>query len=125
MVRAAIAVIVGYSLWTVIWVGANALFFASAAQAASKNETVTQVPILLGMLMTSIICSLAAGAACGSIKASMPAATALGTLLLLTGIAVQSSVWNLMPLWYHAAFLVLLVPVTTGAAKLTGRSPSR
>jgi hypothetical protein len=125
MLRATIAVIVGYSLWTVIWVGANAAFFAAAAQAASKTEPITQIPVLLGMLMTSIICSLAAGAACGRIKASTPAAAVLGTLLLLTGIAVQSGLWNLMPMWYHAAFLVALIPVTIGAAKLAGRSPRR
>ena len=125
MIRAAIAVIIGYSLWTVIWIGANAAFFAGAAQAASRNEPITQVPVLLGMLATSLICSLAGGAICGRIKPSTPAAAVLGTLLLLTGIAVQSGLWNLMPLWYHAAFLVALIPVTIGAAKLAGRSPRR
>lgn len=120
MLRAAIAVIVGYCLWTAIWLGANAAFFGSAAQAASKNEPITHVPALLGMLATSVVCSLAAGAVCGRIKASRSAAAALSVLLLLTGIAVQSGQWNLMPLWYHVPFLVLLVPMTLGAAALAG-----
>ncbi len=39
-------------------------------------------------------------------------------LLLLTGIGVQSTVWHLMPLWYHATFLVLIVPVCVLAGRL-------
>ena len=43
-------------------------------------------------------------------------------LLLLTGIAVQSTMWHLMPLWYHATFLVLIVPVCLLAGRLRRQS---
>ncbi|MCX5690445.1 MAG: hypothetical protein NTV94_11795 [Planctomycetota bacterium] len=127
MIRAAIAVIVGYIVWSAIWVGANAALFSGAAEAVSKQEPVTQMPVLLGLLVTSVICSLVAGAVCGGIKPSVSAAAVLGALLLLTGIGVQSSLWNLMPLWYHAAFLLLLIPVTMQAARLASprRLPAR
>jgi hypothetical protein len=42
----------------------------------------------------------------------------MGTLLLATGIAVQASVWNLMPVWYHVPFLVLVVPACILGARL-------
>jgi hypothetical protein len=35
----------------------------------------------------------------------------MASLLLLTGIFVQASVWTLMPIWYHVPFLALLVPI--------------
>jgi len=38
----------------------------------------------------------------------------VAVLLLATGIGVQTSVWTLMPVWYHLALLGLLQPITSG-----------
>ncbi len=53
-------------------------------------------------------------------RAWMGSAITLGVLLLLTGIGVQASVRDLMPVWYHVVFLALLIPATIIAAKLAG-----
>jgi len=118
MLRAIIAVIVGYALWSVVWVVGNAVLFARAAEAVGRGEAFLEPGPLAGALVLSVACSLLAGAACGKIAGARtrPAALVLGGLLLLTGIGVQASIWNLEPLWYHAAFLVLLGPVTVLAA---------
>ena len=34
------------------------------------------------------------------------------------GIAVEASVWSLLPAWYHIIFLVLLIPVTMAGGRL-------
>ena len=43
---------------------------------------------------------------------------ALGILLLLFGLMVQVMAWSYLPIWYHAIFLVLLVPVTMIGGRL-------
>jgi uncharacterized protein (DUF983 family) len=40
-------------------------------------------------------------------------------LLLLVGIFVQMGIWDKIPLWYHLAFWILLIPMTIIGGKLT------
>lgn len=115
-----ISVIAGYVVWTVLWLGGNALLFSAAAQRAAAGEAVTDVAMLLPILLWSVVCSLAAGFAVGRLDKSEARRSAIiaGSLLLLTGIGVQASVWTMMPLWYHLAFLVLIVPVLIMGCRL-------
>ena len=124
MLRAVIAVIVGYALWTAIWLGGNALVFAEASEVVASKQPYSEPGPLAGILVLSVVCSLVAGAAAGAIAANRGAVAAvvLGALLLVTGIAVQAGVWSLMPVWYHVTFLVLLVPATIAGARLAPRS---
>ena len=46
------------------------------------------------------------------------AVVVMAVMLLVTGIGVQSTVWSLMPVWYHLAFLGLLVPVALVGGRL-------
>ena len=73
----------------------------------------TPVP-LLALLGLAVLCSLAGGYVCGAISLSQStrAVTVLGVFLFATGCFVQSTVWHLMPLWYHVIFLGLVIPVT-------------
>jgi hypothetical protein len=120
MLRAIIAVIAGYALWTALWLGGNALLFTDAAEAVARDEAFTAPGPLAGILVLSIICSLAAGLTAAAIapKKATPAALTLALLLLATGIAVQAGAWSLMPVWYHLTFLILLVPITMLGARL-------
>jgi hypothetical protein len=52
-------------------------------------------------------------------------AVALGVLLLATGVLVQLKLWYLIPLWYHLAFLLVLIPMTLLGARLRAGSRSR
>lgn len=124
MVRTAAGVIVGYLLWTLLWLGGNALFFGAATDSVAAGRPYTATGGLIGLLLLSIVCSIAAGVTTTIISKRQlrTAALALAVLLLATGIAVQSGVWALMPLWYHLTFLALIIPVTLLAAGLVRRS---
>lgn len=112
MIRSILAVIAGYFAWTALWlVGGIALLAAFSIDPAA--ESISSVGYLGGALVLSIACSLLGGFICGKITQSKTIAVwVLGTLLLLTGIAVQASAWSVMPVWYHLTFLLLLEPVT-------------
>lgn len=44
----------------------------------------------------------------------------LGVLLLVVGIVVQASYWNVLPVWWHLCFLVSILPFTLLGARLRG-----
>ena len=123
MVRAILGVIVGYVVWTAVWLGGNAALFAGAQEAVARGEAIAGAWPLLGVLGLSVVCSVLAGVVCARICSArgMGPAIVLAVLLLLTGIGVQARIWKLEPVWYHAAFLVLLVPVTLAGAKVSAR----
>lgn len=126
MLRAALGVIVGYAVWTVLWLGGGAAFFGSMADAVGAEQRYDAAGPLLGLLALSIACSLAGGVVCAFLARSrrLGASVVLAALLVLTGIGVQASMWSLMPVWYHICFLVLLIPVTIGAARLAPHKAS-
>lgn len=122
MLRAIVAIIAGYALWTALWFTGNLTLFAEATKIAGAGERYDKTGPLVGILILSVVCSIAAGLAAsliaGRTTRARVAALILGLLLLLTGIGVQLGVWELMPVWYHLTFLLLLLPVTMLAAVL-------
>ncbi|REJ79946.1 MAG: hypothetical protein DWQ30_14370 [Acidobacteria bacterium] len=123
MKRRILAVVVGYAVWTALWLGGNALFFSELAAAAQAGEAITDGGALAGVLGLSFVCSLIAGLVTASIWASRRVALITGALLLLTGIGVQASAWSLMPVWYHLVFLAAIVPLVLLGARMRGASP--
>jgi len=115
-----LAIVLGYLVWTVIWLGANQFLFADAAAQVESGEALDDMSALFSLLGLSVICSVCSGfmlriMATGNRKAWV----VLSGLLVATGISVQGSVWTLMPIWYHLAFLILLAPgVRVGSGKL-------
>lgn len=77
---------------------------------AGEPET-DPVPLLL-LLAANVVASFCAGiSACLLGQASgHEAALWLGAVLLVVGAFVRAQYWPLMPLWYHATFLLLLIP---------------
>lgn len=128
MLRAILAIIAAFALWTTLWLIGNALFFSDAAEVVGRGEPYTDPGPLAGVLALSLVCSLVAGLTAALIggKRARAAAIVAGVLLLLTGIGVQAGVWDRMPLWYHLSFLILLVPVTLLGSRLAlvRRAPS-
>jgi len=120
MGRAIAGVIAGYVVWTVLWLAGNNLIFAGAAESVAGGRTLEDRGPLIGILVLSVVCSLAAGASTAAIAKLKTRVSVLvmAVLLLLTGIGVQISVWSLMPVWYHLAFLALIVPVCMVGARL-------
>jgi hypothetical protein len=74
---------------------------------------------LLSLLILGLICSLSAGyvAAAVARSASRLPVAVLGLALLASGALVESTLWHLMPVWYHAAFLGMLIPATLAGRK--------
>ena len=124
MIRAILAVIVGYVVWTVIWL-AGGLALMPAIPDQPNDAGVYNDSLYLGIsLVLSVICSIVCGIASGKIarRAMHPAVIVTALLLLLTGIGVQGSAWSGMPVWYHVPFLLMLVPFTLLGAKFGARS---
>lgn len=122
MLRIIAGVLIGYAVWTVIWIGVHSTLFHAAGQAAARGEPITETGPLLRMLVLSVVCSLGAALVCGMIsRRSELAAAVLAALLLLTGLGVQIAVWKLFPIWYHLIFLPIVPVVTYALASRSGR----
>ena len=135
MVRIILGVIVGFIVWSILWVGSDAIFSwispdwgktsAEFREAAANNTPYTlSSTVLLALLVKSFIVSIISGFITALIARENTKSTLiLGILLLLFGIFVQASHWNYMPLWYHIPFLILLIPMTILGGRLKKQSP--
>jgi hypothetical protein len=130
MGRIILGVIVGFIVWSVLWVGSDAIFSVISPdwgktsadfRAAVENKTPFALgsTVLIILLIKSLIVSIISGYAAAMIARETDKSTlVLGILLLVFGIFVQAAYWNYMPLWYHIPFLILLIPMTMLGGKL-------
>jgi hypothetical protein len=131
MLKMVLGIIVGFVVWTVLWVGSHALFAALSpnwfgkmgtdmADAAGKGIPYqVDSTILILILIESFIVSIISGYVTAAIANENVLSTfILGILLLLVGILIQASIWNYMPLWYHLPFLIFLIPMAVLGGKL-------
>ena len=97
MKRPIIAVIVGYLVWTALWLGGNALLFSAATAATGASKPFTAPGRLAGLIALSLLCSVAAGVAAAGIgrESARSAVWVTAALVLATGIAVEAGVWSL------------------------------
>ncbi len=124
MLRIILGVLTGFILWSVIWVGSDALFSAISPSwgkaamdfreaVAAKTPYSADSTILMILLVKSAIVSIISGFIAALIaKENFKSTLGLGVLLLVFGIFVQAMHWDYMPLWDHIPFLVLLIPMT-------------
>ena len=125
MARSILAVLAGFAVWTVLWLGSNAALAAAFPAAYNPDGATESAGILLALLALSVGFSVVAGYRGATLAREKPRpyALALGVLLLVVGIGVQLQYWAVMPLWYHVLFLVLLVPgVLMGARARLGKA---
>ena len=131
MVRIILGVIAGFLVWSIVWIGSDQVLmnlssgWYGAHQLSFETAMLNQTPftpdntILVMHIVRSIIISLMAGFLAAFIaNENKKAPLILGVLLLLFGLMVQIMAWNYLPVWYHVAFLALLVPVTVLGGKL-------
>ena len=136
MVRIILGVIVGFIVWSVLWVGSDAVFSAISPdwgktsmdfRVAVENKTpfALSSTVLLTLLIKSFIVSIISGFVTVLIAGENRKSTlVLGVLLLIFGIFIQSVYWNYMPLWYHIPFLLMLIPMTIFGGKFAPRRRS-
>jgi len=130
MLRIIIAAIIGFVVWSILWVGSDAVFMAISPwykeslegfQKALETNTPFEVPstLLIISLIRSVLFSIISGLITAIIsQESSKAPLFAGVLLLAFGIFIQSIYWNYVPLWYHIPFLLLLIPMTMLGGKL-------
>jgi hypothetical protein len=123
MLKPALAVIAGFVLWSVLWVSYNITLRKFGLLPPEDTQPLSSVQSLGALLIGSILLSLLAGylAAAIGAPASGVSVAVLGVLLLIVGVVFQVQYWRLMPLWYHASFLLLLVPMCLLGAWLRTR----
>lgn len=120
MLRVILGVIAGFALWSVLWVGVDAVLRAVSSE---YNRSVEAMSFTTGQLIIPLIlsalCSVAAGfAAAWVARENTLAPWILGVILLIVSIFVQMSVWDKIPLWYNLAFWILLIPATVLGGRL-------
>ena len=131
MLRMILGIIIGFIVWSILWVGSDFVLAAVSPgwygehhtnlEAAVNNKTAftPDSTILIGGLIRSVIFSLISGFIAAVIaRENIKTTLGLGILLLLFGIFIQSIYWNYVPLWYHISFLLLLIPMTILGGKL-------
>ena len=120
MVRNMLSVLAGFAVWTVLWLTSNAAMVAAVPSAFAEDGSTSSAGILVLFLVFSVVFSIVAGYLCATLARQKPMRLVwiLGALLLAVGIFVQLQFWDVMPLWYHLIFLVLLLPATVLGAKI-------
>jgi hypothetical protein len=120
MLKIALGVIVGFLIWSLLWVGFDVLLrliwtsYDESVKAMNFSSSMLIVPLVL-----SAVVSIVSGFVAASIaKENSKAPFILGILLLIVGIFVQIGVWDRIPLWYHLTFWILLTPMTVLGGKL-------
>jgi hypothetical protein len=124
MIRAIVAVIAGFGLWSVLWVSSNQIVIRLMPDAFGADGSIDSNGIMAGFVVLSFLYSLFAGYTVVTIsRGSMKPAYVFAVIQLVVGIFVQSMYLHVLPAWYHISFLILLVPgVLIGARIRTGRA---
>ena len=125
MGRSILAVFAGAVLWGVLWASTNAGLMAAFPEIIQPDEYVGHLGMLLTFLGVSFIYSVAAGYITALVAKSkaIQHGLALGILQLSLGIFIEVSYWELLPVWYHLVFLVLLIPGNVAGAAMRADRP--
>jgi len=126
MVRFGIAVV--SAVLAYMGIGAIGLFMLLATwpgyAEASPGRTYT-LPMLLARLGVALLSALAAGVAAGRISGLRAAWVAGVVLVAAAGWIHLAQVWADYPLWYHAAYVLPILPMMAAAAWASARRTAR
>ncbi|MEO0558180.1 MAG: hypothetical protein AAF170_08350, partial [Bacteroidota bacterium] len=117
-----ISIVGGYIAWTVVFLGGSAGIRAAFESAHTPDGGTSSAGLLVLYLALSGVASVLAGVVAARVSKSHGPRNVLivAGLLLATGIPVQISVWETLPVWYHLAFLGALVPLTWIGGRMVG-----
>jgi len=131
MLRIILAVIAGFFAWSIMWVGgeqvlsvaspdwfgAHQIAFERATinkEVYTPDSTILILNVVRGTIVTILSGFLAAVIAGENSRSTL----ILGVLLLAFGLVVVALTWEIIPLWYHALFSLMLIPMTIAGGKL-------
>lgn len=137
MVRTILGVIVGFIVWSILWVGGDAIlaslspgwigaYSLDAERALVNNTELTHDNGIAAIhLLRSFVTSIVAGYLAALVAGESRRTTlVLGIILLVVGAAVEIFAWRLAPAWYHIIFLAAIIPMTILGGKLRRSSPA-
>lgn len=112
MIKSTIAVVTGFIVWTVLFLGYNSVISIALPASFNSDGSTDSTGILILALTFSIVFSALSGLICSKLakEGAFKSSIILGALLLGVGLIVQLQYWDQMPLWYHLSFLGLLIP---------------
>ncbi len=124
MFKSVVSVVCGFLVWSVVWLVVNQLAQRLFSARFNADGTTDDALVLCVILWGSIGTSLLSAWVAAKIARRKPVfhALALGVILLVVGILVQLQYWEVMPLWYHVAFLASLIPACYIGGVLQGRT---
>jgi hypothetical protein len=113
MLRNITSIIVGYIIWTAIFLGGAAAVRAINPGVHDEVGMTRDTPTLAIYLAISVVASVVAGYCVARIaeKSKMRCVFLLVVSLLATGVPVQPNAWGKLPVWYNVIFLALLIPL--------------
>ena len=136
MIRIILAAIVGFMIWSTVWLGSEKLLSAyspnwfgvhqRAFEAAVTNggEFRAETTILLMNIIRGSLVSILSGFLTVLVAGENRfAPRILIGMLVAFGLLVVVLTWNYIPLWYHVIFTLLLVPMTMLGGKLKAVPP--
>ena len=125
--RIALAVVAGIFVWFALATAANvALRLLVDGYAAAEPGMQFTLGMLVARLVVGALSTVAAGAAATWVARRVhPTALALGVVLVAMFVAGHVRLWDAFPAWYHAAFLLSLVPLAWVGAQLAAWRPAR
>ncbi len=125
MVRIIIGVIVGFILWSILWVGSEKVLsaiwpewygahqIAFEAVVANGGTYMAETTILLMNIVRGSIISVISGFLAALIaRENKRSPLILGFLLVAFGLLIVIMTWSYIPIWYHVIFTALLIPMT-------------
>lgn len=130
MVRIILGVIVGFFAWAVVWFGSERLLSAVWADFGSHQAAFQEAiehggpftpdpsKLLIHIVLASIVSAIAGFLAALIAGESKRAPLILGFLLLAVGLMKAGMSWPYVPIWYHALFTIVLLPMTVMGGKL-------
>ena len=104
--------ITGSAVWMLGALSMDAVLMSLAPSWFGPGGRVQTAPLLLLMMSYSLLFSVSGGYVAGLVarRNEVSHAFALGLLQFCLGVAATVRFYDTAPLWYHVAFLALLVP---------------
>lgn len=120
MIRQIMAVIVGFAVWTALWLAAGAVLKAAMPEAFLGDGGVNENGLLVLFILLSVTFSVPAGfiTATVSSRNEMKPVMALAVIQVVIGTLAEVISWNVIPVWYHVVFILLLAPAILVGGKL-------
>lgn len=119
--RSILAILSGPFVYGLLCLPGNWLVVQLFPSKFDEQWITTHPPLLILLVSLTIIYSFGSGLACGLIakRNIMKHAYTMSIFQLLLGIAIQTQYWDLLPIWYHLSFFVLLVVgILWGASRI-------